>query len=369
MPVKKDKFGVYYYYHRYIDSNGITRQKKIQNKKWKTRKEALAAEKLFIESLRQVRESNENINYETLYDMFSKFKQNRIKSRSILTYKEVNLMHIIPIFGKVLVSQISKESIRRWQKNLLDHGYSNSYLKNIQANFRRVLNWGVNHDIISKNPFTIENVKRNERKKEMLFFTLEDYSLFSEMIDDEEFKLIFDVLYWCGLRKGELQALKFSDVDLVSKTITISKNYDYRSRKITTPKNTSSYREVMLTTNLTNRLADHIEQCKRFAGFDNDLFLFGYDKPISCTTLERRKNEYCQKAGLPKIRVHDFRHSHVSLLINSGVSDFDIAKRLGHSRDMVNNTYGHWFKKNQINLVNKLDQIIKYNQETHNILN
>jgi len=62
-------------------------------------------------------------------------------------------------------------------------------------------------------------------------------------------------------------------------------------------------------------------------------------------------------AHLKQIRIHDFRHSHVSLLINSEVNDFDIAKRLGHSRDLVNNTYGHWFKKNQEKLVNKLNEI------------
>jgi integrase len=310
----------------------------------------------------------EKVLYEDLYTKFMNFKQSRIKGRSILTYRDVHEKHILPEFGSMVVSQISKDHIRRWQRKLLDQGYSNGYLKSIQANFKRVLAWGLNHDIIHKNPFTTEIVKRIERRKEMLFFTLEEYELFAENVDDIEYGLIFDILYWCGIRKGELQALKFSDIDLENRTLKVSKNFDYRNHRITTPKNLNSYREVMLTTQLVEQLDFYINYCKRIAGYNDDLFLFGLDKPIACTTLERKKNEYCRRAGVKKIRIHDFRHSHVSLLVNSGINDFDIAKRLGHSRDMVNNIYGHWFKKNQINLVNKLDIIVQNSQEKHRTL-
>ena len=95
----------------------------------------------------------------------------------------------------------------------------------------------------------------------------------------------------------------------------------------------------------------------RRPAFSKDRFLFGYDVPIASTTMERRKNKYHALAGFKQIQIHDCRHSHVSLLINMGLSDFDIAKGLGHSRDMVNNTYGHWFKQNQLALVDKLNKI------------
>jgi integrase len=105
------------------------------------------------------------------------------------------------------------------------------------------------------------------------------------------------------------------------------------------------------------KLIAYISKCKQIAGFTPDLFLFGIDRPLSTSTLERKRNNYCQQANIQKINIHAFRHSHVSLLINNGFNVFDIAKRLGHSSDMVNNTYGHWFKKNQEKLVNRLDRI------------
>ena len=135
------------------------------------------------------------------------------------------------------------------------------------------------------------------------------------------------------------------------------KTYPTAIRAITTPKCRTSYRDVMMTSDLRKSLFDYIATCKRLAGFTSDLYLFGIDTPIAPTTLDRKKNIYCNLSGVKQIRLHEFRHSHVSLLINNGINDFDISKRLGHSRDMVNNTYGHWFKKSQENLVSKLDRM------------
>lgn len=191
----------------------------------------------------------------------------------------------------------------------------------------------------------------------MKYFTLEEYRQFRSVIDDPEYSIIFDMLYWSGLRKGELQALRFSDIDFYENVFHIDKTYDYRNHAITTPKCRTSYRDVTMTADLRKSLVDYITTCKRLAGFTPDLYLFGIDTPIAPTTLDRKKNVYCNLSGVKQIRLHDFRHSHVSLLINNGINDFDISKRLGHSRDMVNNTYGHWFKKSQENLVSKLDRM------------
>lgn len=354
MAVGKNKHGRFYFSVWYTDVNGVYRQKKTESTIWRTKKEAKEAEDLFLKSFRA---PNNRITYNELFDAFINNRNNRIKSRSMMTYKDVHSLHILPEFGKKQISNITKEQIRSWQKRLQYNGYSNDYLKTIQSNFRRVLNWGVNNDFIETNPFTIDYIKGSSSKKEMLFFTLEEFEQFSDVIEDPTDFLIFNILYWTGVRKGELQALTFGDVDTINKTIVISKNYDYRNHKVSTPKTKTSYREIMIPDQLNNLLINHISQCKNLAGYSPGLFLIGIDKPLSSTTLERKKNKYCKEAHIKQIRIHDFRHSHVSLLINSEVNDFDIAKRLGHSRDLVNNTYGHWFKKNQEKLVNKLNEI------------
>ena len=100
--------------------------------------------------------------------------------------------------------------------------------------------------------------------------------------------------------------------------------------------------------------------------FTKDKFVFGYYKPISPQTVQRRFDDAYNKAkekddGLPKIRIHDFRHSHASFLINNmagaGFSDFDIAKRLGDTVETLHNTYAHLFDTKDkciVDMMNKL---------------
>ncbi len=363
MSVGKTRKGVYYFSVRCVNEQGQVIQKKVQNSVWKTKKEALLAERKFLDSPDNVTRKRDKIKYKDLYNEFVENKSKLIKKRSLMSYQEAHNYHILKYFGDTVVENITSDDIRRWQRKLINKGYSNTYLKTIQVNFRRVLTWGIKHDYIDKNPFKIDYVKKSEVKKEMNFFTPEEYAAFRDIIDDEMYGLIFDVLYWTGIRKGELLALTFEDIDFDNRQLIIRKTYDYRNHETTTPKCRSSYRNVMLTTKLVDSLLKHVEQCKQYAGFKTGLFVFGLDKPISSTTLERKKNQYCRLANVKKIRIHDFRHSHVSLLINNEISDFDISKRLGHSRDMVNNTYGHWFKKNQLKIIEKLDN---YTNDTLN---
>lgn len=352
MAVNKNSDGIYYFSVRIQDSLGNVKQIKKQSIKWKKKKDAVEAEREFLNS---VTFEPITITYSKLLELFLDFKSSRIKKRSLSTYLEVNRLHIIPYFGNMRISSISKDQIRAWQNELIAKGFSNAYLSKIQTNFKHVLLWGFNHDLINKNPFTIEYAKREAKKKEMLFFTKEEFDQFASVITNETDNLIFEILYWCGIRKGELQALTFNDVDFDNKTLRINKSFDNMNRIVTTPKNNTAYREIYLSEFLIKKLMVYVNTCQKIAGYSKDLFLFGFDKHLSATTLERRKNNYCKKAGVKQIRLHDFRHSHVSLLINNGINDFDIAKRLGHSREMVNNVYGHWFIESQRRLADKID--------------
>lgn len=355
MSVGKNNQGRYYYSVRYTDGEGRIKQRKVESVEWKSKREALRAEHEFLISLSQLHIVDPT--YNELYEHYLSYRKNRIKERSIQTYMDAHTYQILPEFGKSLVSKITKDQIRRWQRKLMNKGYSNSYLITIQAVFKRVLIWGERNDYISKNPFTIEYLRLTKVKHEMDYFTLEEFNRFMSVIDDDVDALIFKTLYWCGLRKGELQALTIDDIDFKTGSLHVRHNYDYRNHILTTPKNINSSREVMMTTQLINDFKEHIHNLSKYAGYTSSRFLFGFDKPLSSTTLERKKNLYCKLAKVKQIRIHEFRHSHVSLLINNGVSDFDISKRLGHSRDMVNNTYGHWFKENQIKIADKLNMM------------
>ena len=102
---------------------------------------------------------------------------------------------------------------------------------------------------------------------------------------------------------------------------------------------------------------DLIAIYKQERGYKPSRFLLGGSQRLSKTSIARHKNKGCDTAGVKQIRIHDFRHSHVSVCISLGFSAFDIAKRLGHTVQMVNEIYGHMFTDRQLKMVDALNKI------------
>ena len=148
-------------------------------------------------------------------------------------------------------------------------------------------------------------------------------------------------------------------LDLDKRIIKIRKSYSKHGKIISTPKTDNSIRDVIIPEMCFKALLQHHEAHKKIIGYCDSRYVFDFDKPLDDNSIRYVKNRACQKAGIKQIRIHDFRHSHVSLLINQGFSPFDIAKRLGHTVEMVNNVYGHWFTDAQQSMVNCLDEIYK----------
>lgn len=97
---------------------------------------------------------------------------------------------------------------------------------------------------------------------------------------------------------------------------------------------------------------------KKHYGFNDDWYLFGDTDPITNGKLRHRKNKNCELAEVKQIRIHDFRHSCASLLINSGATINVVAKYLGHTKiDETLNTYSHLFKNQMNEIVNIIDKL------------
>ena len=122
---------------------------------------------------------------------------------------------------------------------------------------------------------------------------------------------------------------------------------------VTTPKTKSSIRNIPIPKILMEDMKVLYEVSKRHYGFNDDWYLFGDTDPITNGKLRHRKNKDCKLAEVKQIRIHDFRHSCASLLINSGASIMVVAKYLGHANiDETLNTYSHLFK-------NKMEEAVK----------
>lgn len=104
---------------------------------------------------------------------------------------------------------------------------------------------------------------------------------------------------------------------------------------------------------------EHKARWKAVPGFTETYKVCGGTRSLRDTTIEKHNRRFAELAGVKKIRIHDFRHSHASLLANAGINIQEVARRLGHSRiEMTWNTYSHLYPKEEERAIKVLDEIV-----------
>ena len=160
----------------------------------------------------------------------------------------------------------------------------------------------------------------------------------------------FEMLYWTGIREGELLALTPADFDFEKQTVRINKTY-HRMKKqdiITSPKTAKSNRIVVMPEFLCEEMQDYFQMYYSLAQ-DQRIF------PFSKSYLKHEMERGCKETGVPVIRIHDLRHSHVSLLIHMGFTALAIGNRVGHEAEKITYRYAHLLPTVQTEMANKLD--------------
>ena len=361
MPVYLDKKrGTYYFQGTYINAFGIKERYFVRGFSGPT-----AAKKAEREYLIKARtDPNTKYRFNELVIKFLDYKKDRVKPRTISNYNSLIEKQLIPYFGKMYVNKMSVPVIEEWQKEILKKGYTNNYLEKIQTSLSAIMRFAVRRGIIIANPLdVIEQVKNpDEKKKDMQFWTYEQYNKFKSVITNKEDILLFDLLYWTGMRCGEMQARTWNDIDFNNCTLKIHNTFDNKNKIVNNTTKTGENRTIYLNKILINELIEWYATNSNIDDFNNDCYIMGVFIPMPIRTITNRKNKYIQKYNennidkIPEIRIHDFRHSHVSLLINNGVSSFTIAERLGHSKEMVERVYSHMFPDKRKEILNVLDR-------------
>ena len=185
----------------------------------------------------------------------------------------------------------------------------------------------------------------------MLFWTKAENQKFADaMMDKPVSYYAFEMLYWCGIREGELLALTPADFDFEAGTVKISKSYQRLHGKdvITTPKTKKSNRTIKMPNFLCDEMKDYLGM------------LYGIKKKeriftITKSYLHHEMDRGAKSAGVKRIRIHDLRHSHISLLIDMGFSAVAIADRVGHESIEITYRYAHLFPSKQTEMADKLD--------------
>ena len=194
-----------------------------------------------------------------------------------------------------------------------------------------------------------------EERKEMLFWTKEEYQKFSEeMMDKPVSYYAFQMLYWTGIREGELLALTPADFDFERGTVKISKTYQRLKGKdvITSPKTKKSNRTIQMPDFLCAEMQE-------FFGMQYGLKKKDRIFTVTKNYLHREMDRGAKAAGVKRIRIHDLRHSHISLLIDMGFSAGAIADRVGHESIEITYRYAHLFPSKQKEMASKLDDLSK----------
>lgn len=351
MPAYKDeKTGKWFAKFYYTNWQGIKKQK------WKrgfaTKKEALGFERDFLEK----QSANPDMTFQNLYEIYMEDMAARLKQSTLLTKKAVLQTHILPFFGSKPMNEIKASDVRRWQAKLMSspNNYSQTYLKKINTELNSIINYAKRFYDLNTNPCGKAGTIGKAKAEEMDYWTYDEYIAFREGVKDKSLSYIcFEVLYWTGMREGELLALSPADIDLDNKTISINRTYQRIEGKdvFTSPKTRKSKRKIPIPDFLCQELSDYI-QSRYMLDADERLF------PVTKSYLSHEMIRGCKNTGVKKIRIHDIRHSHASLLINQGCDALMLADRLGHEKVSTTlNTYSHLFPHKQQELVHSLESL------------
>ena len=354
MPANKDKkTGTWtcQFYYTNIDGE----RKKKCKRGFETKKEALAWENEFLKSS----QADMTMTFESFIELYFQDMQHRLKESTFANKKVLIETKIIPYFGNKPLSSISAPDVRNWQNKLTSYTnkngepYSATYLKTINNQLCAIFNYAVRFYNLKENPCHKAGAMGKKNADEMSFWTPKEFSTFIKGLENDiTYKTIFTILFFSGLRIGELLALTKNDLDFDEKAININKTYQRLNGKdlITEPKTPKSNRTV----NLPDFAFDCLEQyVSRLYAVKNSDRIF----PLYKNQVLRKLEIVAKETGVKKIRVHDLRHSHASLLIDMGFDALLIRDRLGHENIQTTmDTYGHLFPNKQKDVAKKIDK-------------
>lgn len=325
----------------YKDASGKLKQKTKRG--FKSKKEALEWEREFFYK----EEFSSEMSFQSLYELYMEDMESRLKKNTIKTKEKIIELKILPFFKDIKINEITPIKIRNWQNKLINTVGMNgaplapTYLKTINNQLSAIFNYAVTYHNLKENPVKKAGSIGKKRADEMQIWTVEEFELFSNKIKDKPISHVaFNILFWTGLRIGELLALTIADFDYAKKTLRVNKSYQRIEREdiITLPKTQKSIRVISLPQKVADLIQAYIGM---FYKPTLNVRLF----PNTKYTFESDMKIYSKLAGVKKIRLHDLRHSHASYLFNHGVDVITIAKRLGHENiETTLEIYAHTYQ-------------------------
>lgn len=351
MKAEKDKkTGKWLIQCRYTDWQG--KRRKSTKRGFATKREA----EEWLRNFLITQKADFDMKFEDFWKMYYADMETRLREHTMRTKKYIVELKILPYFGNKRVNDITAADIRQWQNELIKMGYSPTYLKTINNQLSAIFNYAIRYYDLKSNPCAKAGSMGKSKAEEMDFWTVEEFRKFIDSVMNKRLSyMAFMTLYWTGMRLGELLALNPKDVELEKRTISITKSYQRLGKKdvITPPKTPKSKRVITVPEFLAVDIKDYMDSLYDLQ--ENDRLF-----PITKYYLEHEMQRGIKESGVKRIRVHDLRHSHASMLIELGFSPLEIANRLGHEKvETTLNTYAHLYPNKQTKLAERLDSEYK----------
>ncbi|HEL1811351.1 TPA: site-specific integrase [Streptococcus suis] len=378
MAIRKDKNGSGWI----VDiSNGFDpitlKQRRVVRKGYKTKKEATEAEHYLRSVELKERFYGAKITVSMLYELLKEEDSINCRKISYINTQDNNYnRHIKDYFSKVdNVGKLTYEDIYQFREHLKQKVAQNSNkplstntINKIMILLKKIFDVGLRKGYYATNPVKLLKKLPIEKTK-MQFWTVEEFQQFLTLLEPEEYniKLLFTVLFFTGLRLGEALALTWQDIDFSSNTIHITKSIYVNKgiSHISTTKTKAGTRRIIINKKLSQELQHWQQQQKHLLGqFTSDSLTLQVfqSNPLTITknAIEKQYKKILERDDtLKKIRIHDFRHSHASLLINQGEDYLVVKERLGHASITTTiDTYSHLYPSKQKALADKLDDLL-----------
>lgn len=295
------------------------------------------------------------MSFGSLVELYLGDMENRLKANTMQNKRYLIESQVLPFFKDLPVNGITAAHVRKWQSGLLADHLAPTYVKTINNQLSAIFNYACKYYNLGQNPARLAGSVGKKHADEMKFWTVEQFNEFIPHVPKLPGRTGLSVLFWTGLRIGELLALSPSDIDLEARILTVNKSFQTIDGKevITEPKTQRSRRVIPLPEKLFDEIKAYEDALYKP---DPDDRLFPYTKSYFHHQMEKG----CAAAGMEKIRLHDLRHSHAALLIRLGTPILLVSERLGHEDVQTTlRTYGHLYPTAAAETIQKLDDLMR----------
>lgn len=338
-----------------------------QSQAYMTEEEAIQAEKAYLNKYKDV-EVNPHMTFKEAYTIYYNYQKDKIKDSTLKTYRD--RIKYMGLLDNVELVNLNWDLYQKWRAQINKTNLCDRYKTDIQKFIKQVINFAEKQWDFNLRKFynKLEPFKTpGALKKEMDFYEPEEFFKFISVVDDLRYKCFFELLYYCGLRRSEARGLQWKHIDFNNKTLTVSQQVLNPSNSnastewyISSTKTEASNRTIPISTTLLNDLSDLKKTNERLSKFKQTWFVLGDDVPMATGRMYFYRDKYAEKAGIRRIRLHDFRHSCASALISGAAPITAVSNFLGHSETTETlETYTHMFKKDLANVPKFFDTLEK----------